>query len=67
MGCCNFAPCIGVEHEDYEGYVGLEGMESNEITPRIFQNIVTEGDLDRVWGSIENAIQVMAEQEEEEE
>ena len=36
MGCCKFGPCIGVEHEDYEGYVGLEGMESNEITPRIF-------------------------------
>lgn len=67
MGCCKFGPCIGVEHEDYEGYVGLEGMESNEITPRIFQNIVTEGDLDRVWDSIENAIRVMAEQEEEEE
>ena len=58
MGCCKFGPCIGVEHEDYEGYVGLEGMEPNEITPRIFQNIVTEGDLDRVWDSIENAIKV---------
>jgi hypothetical protein len=26
MGRCKFGPCIAVEHEDYEGTVGLEGM-----------------------------------------
>ena len=66
MGRCKFAPCIGVEHEDFDGKVGLEGMTDEEIQSRVFQNIVTEDDLDRVWSSVENAIRVMAEEEEAE-
>jgi len=37
MGRCKFGPCIGIEHEDYEGFVGLEGMEGDEIASRVFQ------------------------------
>jgi len=37
MGKCQFGPCIGVEHEDYEGFVGLEGMKGDEIASRVFQ------------------------------
>ena len=31
LGCCKFAPCVGIEHEDYVGTVSLEGMGSNEF------------------------------------
>lgn len=65
MGRCKFGPCIGVEHEDYQGKVALEGMTSEEFQNRVFQNIVTEGDLDRVWSSVENAIRLMGEDEDE--
>jgi predicted metal-binding protein len=37
MGNCKFGPCIGVEHEDYEGYVGLEGMKVDELQDRVFK------------------------------
>jgi hypothetical protein len=66
LGCCKFAPCVGIEHEDYFGMVGLEGMSDNELNDSVFQNIVTEDDLDRVWSSVENAIQQMMEEEDEE-
>ena len=32
LGCCNFAPCIGIEHEDYIGTVSLDGMNANEFS-----------------------------------
>jgi (2Fe-2S) ferredoxin len=64
MGRCQFAPCVAIEHEDYEGYIGLEeGMVGTELQYRVFENIVTEDDLDRVWDSVENAIRVMGEEE----
>jgi len=64
MGRCQFAPCVAIEHDDYEGYIGLEeGMVGTELQYRVFENIVTEDDLDRVWGSVENAIRVMGEEE----
>ena len=31
-----------------------------------FNRVVTEDDLDRVWDSVENAIRVMAEEDEDE-
>lgn len=37
MGRCKFGPCIGIEHEDYEGFIGLEGMEPQEMSCRVFQ------------------------------
>ena len=35
LGGCAKAPCVGVEHEDFEGAVGLEGMTPNEFTSRV--------------------------------
>ena len=37
MGRCQFGPCIAVEHEDYEGFVSLEGMMGDEFQNRVFQ------------------------------
>lgn len=62
MGRCKFGPCIGIEHEDYDGFVGLEGMEPHEMSYRVFENIVTESDLDRVWACVENGIRTLAEE-----
>ena len=37
MGRCKFGPCVGVEHEEYDGRVGLEGMTDQEFHYRTFQ------------------------------
>lgn len=65
LGCCKNAPCVAIVHEDFVGYVGLEGMTPNEFNDSVFHKVVTEDDMDRVWSSVENAIEVMAEEEEE--
>jgi predicted metal-binding protein len=31
LGSCNFAPCVAVEHEDYDGTVALQGMTPMEF------------------------------------
>eukprot|EP00522_Entomoneis_paludosa_P017889 CAMPEP_0172462976 /NCGR_PEP_ID=MMETSP1065-20121228/45631_1 /TAXON_ID=265537 /ORGANISM="Amphiprora paludosa, Strain CCMP125" /LENGTH=194 /DNA_ID=CAMNT_0013218797 /DNA_START=104 /DNA_END=686 /DNA_ORIENTATION=- len=66
LGACRQAPCVAIQHEDYEGTVSLEGMTPVEFGDRVFQNIVDENDAERVWSSVVNAVQVMAELEEEE-
>ena len=65
LGCCKSAPCVGIEHEEYEGTVALEGMTENEFSDRAFQNICFLEDVDRVWQSIKNAVQVLAAAEED--
>ena len=35
LGCCKFAPCVGIEHEDYVGTVSLEGMGPNEFSDSV--------------------------------
>lgn len=59
------APCVGIVHEDFEGPVSLEGMTESEFAQRVFHSVRFEDDADRVWGAVENAIQLMTEQEEE--
>lgn len=66
LGSCKLAPCVAIQHEDYMGNIGLEGMTENELSLRLFHNIVSEGDCDRIWGCVENAVNIMAEEEEEE-
>lgn len=66
IGSCKKAPCVSIEHEDFFGNVALEGMTADEFASDAFLNIVTEEDADRVWSSVENAVQVMAEAEEDE-
>jgi NADH:ubiquinone oxidoreductase subunit E len=31
LGSCKLAPCVAIEHEDYEGTVALEGMTQSEF------------------------------------
>mmetsp|Transcript_33052 Transcript_33052/g.38277 ORF Transcript_33052/g.38277 Transcript_33052/m.38277 type:complete len:174 (-) Transcript_33052:147-668(-) len=65
LGRCKSAPCVAVEHEDYEGHVALEGMSDAEFGDQLFHNVVTEDDCDRVWECVENAIHQLAEMEDD--
>ena len=67
LGCCKAAPCVAIEHEDYEGPVAVEGMSPVEFSDRVFQNICTEEDADRVWNSVDNAIRILSSEQESEE
>ena len=67
LGGCKMAPCVGIEHDDYEGLVSLEGMTDSEFQSRAFHGIAFDDDADRVWSSVENAILVMAEQQQQQE
>jgi (2Fe-2S) ferredoxin len=67
LGSCQLAPCVAVEHEDFVGTVALDGMTDAEFGTRVFHSIISEEDADRVWSSVDNAIRVMAEEEDEEE
>ena len=35
LGSCSMAPCVGIEHDDFDGPVSLEGMSENEFTNRV--------------------------------
>ena len=61
LGSCKKAPCGAIEHEEYEGTVALEGMDSSEFSDRVFHRVIDENDADRVWACVENAVQVMSE------
>ncbi|KAL3940684.1 MAG: hypothetical protein SGBAC_004828 [Bacillariaceae sp.] len=65
MGACQYGPCVSIQHDDFEGSVSLEGMTDTEFSDRVFQNILTEEDADRVWSSVENGVQLMAEEVED--
>ena len=36
LGSCKLAPCVAIQHEDYMGNIGLEGMTENELSLRLF-------------------------------
>jgi len=36
LGKCKMAPCVAVEHEDYIGNIGLEGMTDSELSSSMF-------------------------------
>mmetsp|Transcript_35973 Transcript_35973/g.86837 ORF Transcript_35973/g.86837 Transcript_35973/m.86837 type:complete len:191 (-) Transcript_35973:204-776(-) len=59
---CKMGPCVAILHEDFEGNVALEGMNSNEFRERVFHNIMTGNDAERVWSCMENAIVLMADE-----
>lgn len=63
LGNCKMAPVVAVQHEDFEGTVGLIGMTDNEMNRRVFHNVFSEEDYDRIWSAVENGIQMMAEEE----
>jgi (2Fe-2S) ferredoxin len=62
LGACKKAPCVAIEHEEFEGTVAMEGMDTFEFADRVFHRVLDEQDADRVWGIVENAIRTMAEQ-----
>ena len=92
---CKMGPCVAILHDEFDGNVALEGMNSNEFTERVcvsssyknavssccctplitiylhsncfdllcrFHNVLTDDDVTRVWGCMENAITLMAEE-----
>jgi len=65
LGSCKKAPCIAIEHEEYEGTVALEGMDSFEFSDRVFHRVIEASDADRVWDCVENAVRIMSERERE--
>jgi hypothetical protein len=67
LGSCKKAPCVGIVHEDFDGSVALEGMSETEFDSRVFHHVVSEADADRVWSCVENAILVMAQEEDSDE
>ena len=60
IGSCKKAPCVAVMHEDFRGYVSLEGMRPAEFSDNRFHKVIFEEDLDRVWECVENAVSEMA-------
>jgi hypothetical protein len=34
LGSCSYAPCVAIEHDDFEGPVALEGMTESEFDAR---------------------------------
>jgi predicted metal-binding protein len=34
VGSCKKAPCIAIEHDEFDGYVALEGMSSMEFSTK---------------------------------
>jgi hypothetical protein len=59
LGECRDAPCVAVEHDDYEGTVSLLGMQADEFARRVFLRVVGDSDIDRVWSCVESAIEAM--------
>jgi len=64
IGSCKKAPVVAVMHEDFMGYVGLEGMRGAEFQDQRFHKIVTEEDMDRVWCAVDSAVKEMVIDEE---
>lgn len=36
LGSCSLAPCVGIEHDDFLGYVSLEGMNDGEFGAKAY-------------------------------
>eukprot|EP00546_Thalassionema_frauenfeldii_P009314 CAMPEP_0178924998 /NCGR_PEP_ID=MMETSP0786-20121207/17648_1 /TAXON_ID=186022 /ORGANISM="Thalassionema frauenfeldii, Strain CCMP 1798" /LENGTH=94 /DNA_ID=CAMNT_0020599791 /DNA_START=174 /DNA_END=458 /DNA_ORIENTATION=- len=64
LGACQKGPVVAIEHDEFDGTVAVEGMTDREFNERLFHNVVTENDADRVWSSVSNAIKMMAMEEE---
>jgi hypothetical protein len=35
LGACKKGPCVAIQHDDFEGNVGLEGMTDDELSERV--------------------------------
>lgn len=63
LGSCKKAPCVAIEHDEYDGTVALEGMDDFEFSARVFHRVIDNNDADRVWSIVENAISLMDEED----
>lgn len=59
---CKLGPCVAIFHEDFDGSVALEGMGQSEFNERVFHGVSRQDDVDRVWGCVANAIEIMADE-----
>ena len=59
---CKLGPCVAIFHEDFDGSVALEGMGQAEFNERVFHGVSRQDDVDRVWGCVANAIDIMADE-----
>ncbi len=57
LGWCKRAPCVAVEHEDYVGRIGLEGMDDSEIAQKCFFGVDNDGG--RVWEAVKEGVEQM--------
>ncbi|GMI20856.1 hypothetical protein TrCOL_g13633 [Triparma columacea] len=64
LGWCKRAPCVSVEHEEYEGRIGLEGMTDSEGAQKMFFGVV-EGEGGRIEEAVRGGIRQMMELEDE--
>jgi hypothetical protein len=60
LGSCAYAPCVGIEHDDYEGPVALEGMYEDEFRSRTFRNILLHVDVERLWSIVLQSVRTEA-------
>lgn len=63
LGSCKNAPCVAIEHDDFEGPVAVEGMDRSEFSERVFHRVHNDADIDRVWSAVESAINFMVKEE----
>ena len=60
LGSCAMAPCVAMEHEEYDGTVALIGMNPSEFQMRTFHQVIQEEDAQRIWNIIISSIKTIA-------
>jgi hypothetical protein len=63
LGSCAMAPCVAIEHEDYDGTVALYGMSPSEFQLRTFHNVIHDDDAQRIWDILIASIRTMAQED----
>ena len=59
------APCVAIEHEEYDGTVALMGMDPSEFQLRAFHQVVDQQDAQRIWDILLQSIKIMAQESHE--
>ena len=60
------APCVAIEHEEYDGTVALMGMDPSEFQLRAFHQVVDQHDAQRIWDLLLRSIKIMAQESHDE-
>jgi predicted metal-binding protein len=66
LGSCSMAPCVAIEHEEYDGTVALMGMDPSEFQLRAFHQVVDHQDAQRIWDILLQSIKIMAQESHDE-